>query len=196
MAGANPLIDAYVAQLVHWKDEIAALRALLLAAGLDEAYKWRQPCYGIDGSNVAILHGMRAYCGIGFLKGSLLDDPSGLLVSPGPNSRASRQVRVTSLADIERDKAAIRALIDAAIATEKAGLKVDFSANRHPDLPQELIDRMDADPDFAAAFQALTPGRQRGYAIHVSGAKQSATRSARIDKHAARIFAGKGLHDR
>ena len=64
------------------------------------------------------------------------------------------------------------------------------------ELPAELVDAMDSDPELAEAFHALTPGRRRSYVIHLGSAKQSATRIRRIAKLRDRILAGKGALDR
>jgi uncharacterized protein YdeI (YjbR/CyaY-like superfamily) len=63
-------------------------------------------------------------------------------------------------------------------------------------LPDELIEALDADPELAEAFHALTPGRQRSYVINLNGAKASATRQTRIARFRAQIIAGKGANER
>jgi uncharacterized protein YdeI (YjbR/CyaY-like superfamily) len=63
-------------------------------------------------------------------------------------------------------------------------------------LPDELLEALDADPELAEAFHALTPGRQRSYVIALSSAKAYATRAARIAKCRGRILAGKGPMER
>lgn len=179
-----------------WNAERKALRACLLAGGLVETVKWGQLCYMHETRNVAIIFAMKASCGIGFFKGALLSDPAGRLAKQGPNSQAMCEFRFTDLAQIEAAQADIRALILEAIAVESAGLKVAFAQKQALVLPPELTSRFDADPAFERAFCALTPGRQRGYVLHFTGAKQSATRAARIEKYRSRILAGKGIVDR
>ncbi|MSU88007.1 hypothetical protein GE300_00055 [Rhodobacteraceae bacterium 2CG4] len=189
-------LDPYFDKAKTWAEERRRLRAILLEFPLTEELKWRQPCYTHDGANVVILYAMKDCVGLGFLKGALIDDPAGVLVAPGKNSQAARQIRFRSLGEIDKKEPVLRAIIDSAIAVQKAGLKVDFKARRALVYPDELRAKMDADPDFKAAFEALTPGRQRGYVLHISDAKQSATRARRVERHAPRIFAGKGMHDR
>ena len=55
---------------------------------------------------------------------------------------------------------------------------------------------MHVPPNAAKAFHALTPGRQRAYVLHFTGAKQSKTRTARIEKCIPKFLAGKGLNER
>lgn len=205
----NPEIDRYLAKgcgrcalggtpdcKVHsWTEELRALRQLVLDCGLNEELKWSVPCYTLDGANVAMVSAFKEYACLSFFKGSLLKDPEGLLVKPGENSQAARQLRFTDVQVIRDRDAAIRALVREAITTEKSGKKVPFKKHPEP-IPDELQERLDADPVLKAAFEALTPGRQRGYILHISGAKHSATRMARIDKHIPRILEGKGMHDR
>ena len=191
----DPRIEAFFARSRKWRDELLALRKLLLDCGLAEEFKWRSPVYTADGGNVAIVWGFKDYCGLGFFKGVLLKDPEGILVAQGENSRTARIVKFTSVAEIAARQAALKDYIREAVQIEKAGLRVDLPKD-DLDYPAELIDRLNGDPDFRAAFEALTPGRQRGYVLHFSQPKQSATRASRIDKAAPRILAGKGMHDR
>ena len=178
-----------------WPDTMRALRAVLSATPLVETWKWRSPVYCHAGSNVAILWNFRQAATLGFFRGALLTDPEGMLLQHGPNTRAARVARFTSPAEVQEAGDRIRAWVDEAIALVDSGTTVPMPPD-DLDLPDELTDRLAADPDLAAAWDALTPGRRRGYVIHVAGAKQSATRAARIEKHAPRILQGKGMHDR
>ena len=195
MTEADPRIEAFFTDAKLWREELRALRAILLDAPLAEEWKWRSPCYTFEGANVALLWGFKEECRLGFFKGVLLKDPKGLLVAPGENSRSSRTLNFSSVAEVERHEDVIRAYLAEAIAIEEAGLKVDLPKD---DLnpPEELTAMLDAAPDLRAAFEALTPGRRRGWILHFSQPKQSATRRSRIEKAAPRILAGKGMHDR
>lgn len=188
-------VSVLFGKLNAWQDEMAALRRILLASPVTEAFKWRAPVYTAHGGNVAILWNFKAHCALGFFKGVLLEDPQGLLVAPGENSRSARMIPFTSVAEIEAREADLKEYIAQAVANEKAGLKVDFPKD-DLEMPEELWARLEADPDLKAAFDALTPGRQRGYILQISGARQSSTREARIDKWTPRILDGKGMHDR
>jgi uncharacterized protein YdeI (YjbR/CyaY-like superfamily) len=130
-----------------------------------------------------------------FMKGALLKDSKGILIQQTKNVQAARQIRFTSLADINKQKAAVKAYIKEAIAIEKSGAEVEMRSVAQFDVPEEFQRRLDDDRKLAEAFRALTPGRQKGYLLHFSGAKQSATRAARVEKHAPRILKGLGLDD-
>lgn len=190
----NPEVDAYIRESDKWPEEMAALRPVLLGAGLTEEIKWRSPCYSHEGSNIAIVQEMKDFLALMFFKGALLKDPDGRLEEQGPNSRSARRIRFTSVEDVTRLSPTIRALIDEAVDVEVAGLTVEPAPGLVP--VEELQRRLDDDPDFKAAFESLTPGRQREYNLYFSGAKQATTRAGRIEKHAHRILDGKGLRDR
>lgn len=187
--------EAYYANAGKWRAELAALRAVLRACPVTEDFKWRSPCYTFEGGNVAAVWGLKDDCAVAFFKGVLLKDPQNLLSAPGENSRSMRLIRFRSTAGIEGMEPILKDYIQAAIELEKAGVKVDLPED-DLDYPEELLQRFEEDPELQAAFAALTPGRQRGYLLHFAQAKQSRTRSARIGKHAPRILAGKGMHDR
>ncbi len=189
-------VESFIAGADRWQAEMAALRGIALGCGLGEALKWGKPCFTWKAANIAILQPFRDECRLMFFKGALLPDPDGLLTSQGENTQAARVVRLRSLAEVERLEPALRALIAAAVAAEEAGEKVPMPAREALDLPAELTDALDADPDLAAAFAGLTPGRQRSWVLHVSAAKQPATRAARVEKAAPEIRAGKGWNER
>ena len=197
MAGSNRhgALSAGQSRQKRWSDECVALRQLCLASGLTEALKWGKACYQLDGGNVVLIQSFKDYCALLFMKGALLGDPRGLLVRQTMNVQAARQLRYTALAEINRQKAAIAAYIREAIALEKAGVKVQFKSVAQFSVPEEFKRRLQDDPELARAFGALTPGRQKAYLLQFSDAKQSATRAARVLKHADRILAGMGLDD-
>jgi len=181
---------------VHrWHEELQHLRRIVLDCDLNEELKWSQPCYTHNNKNILILGALKEYCAIGFFKGALLHDSEGILVKPGENSQSVRQFRYTNVHDILEQEAIVRAYIFEAIEIEKAGLKVEFKKTAEVDIPEELQAKLQADPAFKLAFESLTPGRQRGYILYFSQAKQSKTRIARIEKFAPKIFLGKGLSD-
>lgn len=205
----NPGVDHYLAEgcgrcplggtpqcKVHtWPAVLATLRTILLASELTEEVKWKVPCYTVQGSNVLILSAFKEYCSVSFFKGALLTDPHQILEKPGENSQAARLLRFTDVQQVVALEPIIKAYIAEAIAVEKAALTVAFKTTAEFDIPEELVDQFDADPDFRAAFESLTPGRQRGYLLHFAAPKQAKTRAARIEKYRAQILAGNGLHD-
>ena len=194
MTQVDPRITALLAK-ENWHEERKALRAVALESGLQEAVKWGNLCFCLEGRNVAILYAMKATVGLSFFKGVLMRDPKGLLVQQGKHSQAGRLLGFTSLAQIRAQEDDIKAMIAEAIAVERSGRKVDFAEKDALVYPPELIERLAQDSALNAAFEALTPGRKRGYVLHFEGAKQAATRHARIDKYAPKIMAGKGMND-
>jgi len=190
----NPDVDAYVARSQRWPDEIAALRPILVSAGLDEEIKWAKPCYSRNGKNIAIVQEMNDFLALMFFKGSLMDDPAGVLHAQGPNSRSALRMEFTSVDDVTHRADTIAAYIENAIAVEEAGLEVGPA----PEVVfvDELRQRLDQDPAFASAFESLTPGRQREYNLYFSDAKQASTRASRVEKYSQKILDGKGLRDR
>lgn len=195
MGAVNAKAEAFYAKAGPWHAELAALREILLACPLTEDFKWRSPVYTFEGANVALVWGFKDACTLGFFKGVLLKDRDGILVAQGKNSRAVRVAKFTSVADIRKAQIAVKAYVREAIEIEKAGLKVDLP-KEDLDYPAELVEALDGDVGLRESFEALTPGRQRGWVLHFSQAKQSATRAARIEKARPRILGGKGMHDR
>ena len=194
---SGPRYEAFLRAAEPWRDEIAELRRIVLECGLAEEVKWGAPCFTADGGNVVIIGVLNDYCCLSFFKGVLLTDPEGILQAPGENSRSGRLIPFTAVDQILAQEATLKAYVDEAAGLERAGATVDFAKDREDlPVPAELQARFDDDPAFRAAFEALTPGRRRGWILHFSGAKQSATRASRIEKAAPRILAGKGMHDR
>jgi len=181
---------------VHtWADELKVLRQLALDSGLVEESKWGMPCYTYNNKNVLIVNAFKDYCALSFFKGVLLTDSHQLLSQQGENSQSARIIKVTKDTDLDRIKDTLQSYIDDAIAVEKSGAKVAFKDNTERELPTELLQVLDDDPGYHAAFFALTPGRQRGYSMHFAQPKKVETRFARIEKCRDRIFDGIGLNE-
>jgi uncharacterized protein YdeI (YjbR/CyaY-like superfamily) len=195
MTGKNPRFETYFSKPRQWQAELNALRDILLDCQLTEELKWRQPCYTYGGANIVILSSYKTACVLGFFKGSLMPDPKKLLVEPGPNSKAARTLRFTSLEQITKSEKTIRSYIKAAIKVEQSGAKVDFSANKTVKRPEELEAALAKDAKYKTAFNALTPGRQRSWILYIEQAKQSATRADRVAKIKPKVLQGFGFHD-
>lgn len=191
----NPDVDAYAAGLEAWRPEFDALRALLLAAGLEETVKWRKPCYVGGGANIAIFQPFQECCALMFFQGMLLSDPASLLRAQGEHSQSALRLEFRSLDDVRAVEPHLAAYVAEAVANAQAGAKVERRSTAEYPMPDELLLRFEDDSRFREAFEVLTPGRQRGYLLHFAGAKQSATRLARIDRATPRIFDGLGMHD-
>jgi uncharacterized protein YdeI (YjbR/CyaY-like superfamily) len=191
----NPAVDRFVKSATKWRPEIEKLRAILLGCPLTEDLKWGKPCYTFQEANVVVIVPLKNYCALIFAKGALITDTAGLLIQPTANSQAQRQFRFTSLREIGEKAPILKDYVRQAIEAEKAGRKVVYKQTADYAVPDELSDKFKAAPDFKAAFESLTSGRQRAYLLHFAGAKQSATRAARIEKYALRIINGKGMLD-
>jgi uncharacterized protein YdeI (YjbR/CyaY-like superfamily) len=188
----NPKVDQFIRKAEKWKKEFVKLRSIALASGLSEELKWRLPCYSLGDGNVVIIQGFKEYCAVMFFKGALLRDARGVLVAPG-NTQAGRQIRFTGVQEIAQLQPTIKAYIREAIEVEKAGLKVELK--KEFAVPAEFQAKLDQNGALRAAFQALTPGRQRAYLFYFSEAKQAKTRESRIAACVPRILNGKGMND-
>ena len=191
----DPNVETYLAQLKHWQAEMMRLRGIALSFGLSETLKWGKPCYMAGQGNTLILYAFKETCAVGFFKGALLSDPEGLLTVPGEHSQAMRMMKFSGMEEINARETALRALIGRAIDAENAGWEDQFVESAAPVLPEEFLTRMEADDALQAAFEGLTPGRQRAYALYFSSAKQSKTRAERVERCLPRILSGKGLND-
>ena len=179
----------------RWKGESAAMRRVLAGIAMQEECKWGKPTYTVDGKNVVIIQGFKDYFALGFFQGALLKDSKKLLVQLG-QVHAGRVMKFTSAKDITAKAATIKAYVREAIAVEKAGLRMKPKKTSDYPVPEELSERLRKDSRFRRAFEALTPGRQRSYLYHIAAAKQSATRTARIEKVMPAIFEGRGFLER
>lgn len=189
-----PDVDAYIKASDQWPDEIAALRPLLVAAGLDESIKWGKPCYTLGDANIVLVQEFSDHLALMFFKGVLLEDPAGVLEEQGPNSHAPKRMTFRSVDDVKGRADVVTAYVSEAIAVEQAG--TPLPPRPQEEMADELLERLAADAELSTAFDELTPGRQREYNLHVSGARQASTRERRVDKIVPRILDGKGLRDR
>jgi uncharacterized protein YdeI (YjbR/CyaY-like superfamily) len=192
----NAKVDAYLSKAKKWQQEMRKLRTIILDCQLTEELKWGKPCYTFQESNIVLIVGFKEYCALIFCKGALLNDTNGILIKPGENTQAGRQIRFTNMREIVEMEPILKAYICEAIEAEKAGLEVNFKAITELIYPDELQKKLKENPRLKAAFEALTPGRQRAYNLYFSAPKQSKTRESRIEKCRQRILNGKGLNDR
>src|SRR5215813_6284591 len=177
----NPKVDGFFKRAKKWRGEFAKLRMTCLDRGLIEELKWGKPCYTYQESNIVLIHGFKDYCALLFFKGALLKDPSGILIQQTENVQAARQIRFTSVREIVEMQPTLRAYIKEAIEVNKAGLEVSYKKTSEFRIPEELQSRLDKSPALKKAFDALTPGRQRGYILYFSAAKKSTTRESRVE---------------
>jgi uncharacterized protein YdeI (YjbR/CyaY-like superfamily) len=192
----NPKVEFFFSKAKKWREEFKKLRMIILDCPLTEELKWGKPCYTLQESNIVLIHGFNEYCALLFMKGALLKDAKGILIQQTENVQAARQIRFTTVREIVGMEPILKAYIHEAIEVEKAGLEVNYKKTAEFKIPGEFQKKLKEIPALKAAFYALTPGRQRGYILHFSAAKQSKTRESRIEKCMPQILKGKGLDDR
>jgi len=191
----NPKVDWFFDKDSEWKEAYEKLRIICLDCGLTEELKWGQPCYTLNNANIVLIHGFKEYCALLLFKGALLNDPEGILVQQTENVQSPRQIRFTSAREIVKLEPVLKSYIQNAIDIEKAGLKVELKKTKDFTVPEEFQTKLDGSPALKAAFEALTPGRQRNYLFHFSKPKLSKTREERVEKAVPLILSGKGLDD-
>jgi uncharacterized protein YdeI (YjbR/CyaY-like superfamily) len=192
----NSAVDAYISKAQKWQPESKKLRKILLDCGLTETLKWGKPCYMFQENNIIVIQGFKEYSALLFFKGVLLNDPHGILLKTGENTRVGRQIRFTHVREIVEMEPVLKTYIYQAIEVEKAGLKVEPKKQGELILAEEFKDQLAKQPALKNAFESLTPGRQRAYNLFFSAPKQSKTRSSRVEKCIKQILQGKGLNDR
>ena len=191
----NPKVDFFFTKAKKWKEEFEKLRSIVLGCGLAEELRWGCPCYTFQKGNIVLLHGFKDYCALLFFKGVLLKDASSILIQQTENVQSARQIRFTNVREIVKLKTVLNAYIHEAIQVEKAGFEVPYKKTSEFKMPGEFQNRLDKSAAFKTAFEALTPGRQRGYLLYFSAPKQSKTRESRVEKCMPHILNGKGLND-
>lgn len=191
----NPKVDAFISNSKNWNAELDMLRKIILDCNLFEDVKWGVPCYTFQNSNIVMIQGFKAYCGLMFFKGSLLSDSNNLLVKPGENTQSGRLIRFTDIKEIIKLEPVLKAYIFESIELEKQGIKLNFEKDNTHLITEEFQQKLNNNPELKIAFEKLTPGRQRAYNLFFSAAKQSKTREVRIEKYTQQILNGKGLND-
>jgi uncharacterized protein YdeI (YjbR/CyaY-like superfamily) len=191
----NPKVDFYFNKAGKWQEAYEQLRTIVLECKLTEELKWGCPCYTLNESNIVLIHGFKDYCALLFMQGALLKDPKGILIQQTENVQAARQIRFTHVDEIVKLKTSLKAYMKNAIELEKSGLKVELKKTSEFKMPEEFQNVLNDMPELKKAFYKLTPGRQRGYLLYFSSAKQVKTREARIEKCVQAILDGKGLDD-
>src|SRR2546421_12098199 len=191
----NPKVDWFFSKGKQWREEFEKLRMICLDCGLTEELKWGCPCYTFEKRNIVLMHGFKEYCALLFFKGSLLKDPEDILIQQTENVQAARQIRFANVRQIVKMNRILKAYIYEAIEVERAGLKVPLKKTKEFNLPAEFQNKLNKSPTLRKAFNALSPGRQRGYLLFFSAPKQSKTREARVEKCIPQILVGNGLND-
>ena len=189
-------IDAYIEKHSNWKEALSELRAVLKQTEAIETVKWGIPTYTVNGKNVMGIGAFKNHFGLWFFNGSFLSDPKGVLRNAQEGkTRGMRQLNWNSLDEVDFDMVRTYAL--EAIENQKQGKEIKPQRTTKKLLvPEELKAGFEEDKHLKAAFDKLTPGRQREYADHIGSAKQEKTRLSRLEKCRPMIMSGKGLHDK
>ncbi len=191
----SKVVDRFLDRAKKWKDEMSILRNICLDCGLTEEFKWMHPCYTYQGKNIVLIHGFKDYCALLFHKGALLKDTNHLLIRQTENVQSARQIRFRGPEEIVDLKPTLKAYIFEAIEVEKAGLVVKMKKTSEFKMPDEFKKALEDNSKLKSAFEFLTPGRQKGFLLYFSQAKQSSTRESRIKKSIPKILDGNGLND-
>jgi uncharacterized protein YdeI (YjbR/CyaY-like superfamily) len=191
----SPSVDWFFNKHTKWQEAYSELRSIVQECNLTEELKWGCPCYTNNKSNIVLIHGFKDYCALLFMQGALLKDTKKILVQQTENVQSARQIRFKSVDEILKNKSTIKFYINEAIKLDKAGIKVELKKTTEYNIPEEFQIVLDEMPELKKAFHVLTPGRQRGYLLFFSAAKQAKTRESRIEKYIQKILDGKGLED-
>jgi uncharacterized protein YdeI (YjbR/CyaY-like superfamily) len=192
----NPKVDWFFVKDTKWQKEYEKLRTIVLDCGLMEELKWGCPCYTFQDTNIVLIHGFKEYCALLFFKGALLNDPNGILIQQTKNVQSARQIRFTNIREIAKMEKILKAYIYEAIEVERVGLKVKLKKTSEYKIPEEFQKKLNKSSALKTAFEALTPGRQRGYIFYFSQPKLPKTRESRVEKYKKQILSGKGLDDK
>jgi uncharacterized protein YdeI (YjbR/CyaY-like superfamily) len=195
MNNMNPKVDWYFDKAGQWQAATEQMRNIVLDCGLIEELKWGCPCYTFQGRNIVLIHVFKEYCAYLFFKGALMQDPENIMIQQTENVQSARQVRFTDVKQVVKQQAVLKKYIYEAVAVEEAGLQVPLKKTKEYVVPEEFQTKLDELPALKEAFEALTPGRQRGYLFYFNQAKQSKTRTSRVEKYIPQILAGRGLED-
>jgi uncharacterized protein YdeI (YjbR/CyaY-like superfamily) len=191
----NSSINWFFDKSTKWQEAYQELREIVLSFDLVEELKWGCPCYTIDKKNVLLIHGFKDYCALLFMKGAIIKDTKNILVQQTENVQSGRQIRFKNLDEIIKQKSVIKSYIKNAIEVEKSGVKIEMKKATEFKIPDEFQSALMEMSELKSAFDKLTPGRQKGYLLYFSSAKQSKTRSERVEKYIPKILGGKGLED-
>ena len=188
-------VEEYIEKHPEWATALEKLRKILLATDLEETVKWGAPCYTLDGKNVIGLGAFKEHVAVWFHQGVFLSDPDKVLVNAQEGkTKALRQWRFTKAGDIKVTP--MKAYVREAIENQRTGKEAKVDRAKKLVVPPELRTALTKKAKTKKAFEALTKGKQREYADHISSAKQDKTKQSRLEKILPMIEAGVGLHDK
>ena len=191
----NSQINWFFENSSKWQESYQKLREIVLVFELKEELKWGCPCYTFNDNNVVLIHGFKEYCALLFMKGAIMNDTKNILIQQTENVQSARQIRFANLEEIIKQKTIIKSYIKNAIEVEKSGAKVEMKTMAEFKMPEEFQTALTEIPELKIAFEKLSPGRQKGYLLYFSSAKQAKTRNERVERYIPKILDGKGLDD-
>lgn len=191
----NPKANWFFDKPTKWQEAYQELRKIVLSFDFTEELKWGCPCYTHNKTNVVLIHGFKDYCALLFMKGAVMNDPKNILVQQTENVQSARQIRFANIDEIIKQKTVIKSYLKNAIEVEKSGIKIGIKKTTEYKMTEEFQSALNEMNDLKIAFDKLTPGRQKGYLLYFSSAKQSKTKQGRIEKLIPKILDGKGLDD-
>jgi uncharacterized protein YdeI (YjbR/CyaY-like superfamily) len=171
------------------------LHQILSKTELTESIKWGVPVFTYGGKNVVGYVSMKEHFALWFYNGVFLSDPYRILINAQEGkTKAMRQWRFTSIGEI--DEAKILKYVQEAIENEKAGKAWKPEKSAAMEIPDILQQRLDTEAELRAAFEKLTPFKQREFVEYITEAKREATQLSRLEKIIPLILQGIGLNDK
>ena len=188
-------VDDYIKNAEYFQPELIRLREILQSTKLVEEVKWGGPCYTHQCKMVVGLGAFKSYVGLWFYQGALLSDKDGVLINAQEGqTKALRQWRFSSLKEIKARP--IKAYVKEAIELQEQGMEIKPDRSKPVVVPDELKKALAKDKKAKASFEALTKGKQREFAEHISMAKRAETKTKRLEKILPMIREGIGLGDK
>lgn len=171
------------------------LHQILSKTELTETKKWGMPVFTYEGKNVVGYAAMKNHFALWFYNGVFLSDPHQVLVNAQEGkTKALRQWRFESVEEIDADK--ILEYVKEAIQNEKDGKAWKPEKSAPAEVPGILQEKLDADAELKAAFDAFTPFKQKEFIEYITEAKREATQLSRLEKILPMIRNGIGLNDK
>jgi uncharacterized protein YdeI (YjbR/CyaY-like superfamily) len=153
----NPNVTQYIANAKLWKEELLAIRKILLETELVEDYKWSTPCYTHNNKNIVIIAPFKTYFALGFFNATAINDSANLLIKAGANTQSGRQLRFKNCKEILDKKAIIKKYIKEAISIQDTNIVYTTKPTAPVVEVEELSTIFKSDVAFKKAFLALNP---------------------------------------
>ena len=188
-------VEEFIENNEHFGDALTILRNIINSTELNEAIKWSAPVYDLNGKNVVGLGAFKNHFGIWFFNGVFLKDDKKRLVNAQEKTKALRQMRFTSINEIDKD--IVLSYVKEAIENQRQGLEIKPERiKKDVVIPIELKLALKANSKLEASFKSFSPSNQREYCEHIATAKRESTKQNRLEKIIPMILDGAGLHDK